>query len=97
MIIQVLKCDQCKQPIDQTKGFITLEFFRGGATLKVNNGTNDAGVTIVNNQHYCNDTCVTDLIGGVRKSIKPLPTPKTPAPAPAQATPPASNPATPVK
>ena len=74
-----------KQPIDTTKGLISLVPLRGGLTLVVDNGQGNAGLVIDQRADFCDETCVQDYLKQIAKQITlpaaPATAPAAPAPA----------------
>lgn len=71
-------CDACKQPIDTSKGVISLIPLRGGLTLVVDNGKGNAGKVIDQRADFCDATCVQDYLKQVGEQIKVVAAPATP-------------------
>jgi hypothetical protein len=75
-----LICDGCNQPIDTTKGRVSLQPLRGGLTLVVDNGTANAGVVLNRQYDFCDEACLAKFAEGVRaKIVAPAPATKTEA------------------
>ena len=62
-------CDACKQAIDTSKGFISLQPLRGGLTLVANNGTGEASQLINKRADFCDGTCVQDYLKKLAEKI----------------------------
>jgi len=64
-------CDQCKQPIDPTKGGISLQPLRGGLYIVLTNGQGGASKQINQQVDLCDQECLGDWVKAIAASIKP--------------------------
>ena len=62
-------CDACKKPIDPSAGKVSFVPLRGGLTLVVSDGKNNAGCVIDHPMDFCDETCLAEFAKGIREKI----------------------------